>query len=204
MPSGRMAHSLGTVTVMTRQCRAQRYSLDRLRPGDLFQVARLERLLFREPLGFWDIVRLWRRRDTRYLVIRRGRRVAAYIGFQILGPIARTISMGVHPDHRRRGLATWIQKAADRLAVRLGARWFTGEVRVSNAPQLHLLLGRLGWQAVGICRGFFGDGEDAVVVWHWLDSAIGDLEAPAEETGGDVGAVVHAEGAEEDEGAAGA
>ncbi len=177
------------------------YVIGRLGLPDLPQVARLERLLFPEPLGLAALLRLWARRDTHYLAVRQGREVVAYIGFQVLGPIAHTISMGVHPAHRRRGLATCLQVAADRLAARMGARWFMGEVRQSNAPQL-ALLHKLGWEPLGLCRRFFGNGEDAVVMWHLL--RLEDDPAPAgsglpraEELGGQPRAVVHPEGAKE-------
>ncbi|HOB87694.1 MAG TPA: GNAT family N-acetyltransferase, partial [Bacillota bacterium] len=105
---------------------------------------------------------------TRYIVIRKGRRVAAYIGFQLLGPAAHTISMCVHPEFRRRGLAALVQTTANEVAAALGARWFTGEVRVSNTPQLNFLKG-LGWEQIGVSPHFFKNGEDAVVVWFWLN-----------------------------------
>ncbi len=184
------------------------YLLDRLRAADLVQVARLERQSFPEPLTLGALLRLWLRKDTCFLVARRGRQVAGYIGFHVWGPIAHTISMAVHPAHRRRGLATAIQRAADQVAARLGARWFTGEVRKSNAAQLSLLLERLGWQAIGVCRGFFGDGEDAVVVWHWLeppdDRGRRPGSAAPQAVGGQCGALIHAEGPQEQQDPAGA
>jgi len=143
------------------------YLLDWLRPTDIPQLLRLEADSFPEPLTFRQLVRLWLMPISNYIVVRQGRKVVAYIGFQLFGPAAHTISMGVHPEFRRQGLATLVQRAADRVAANRGARWFTGEVRVSNAAQLRFLEG-LGWQAIGVCPGFFHNGEDAVVVWNWL------------------------------------
>ena len=54
------------------------------------------------------------------------------------------------------------------MAASRGARWFSGEVRVSNTAQLKFLLEKLGWIQIGVCPRFFKNGEDAVVVWHWL------------------------------------
>ncbi len=143
------------------------YRIDWSRPSDLPRIARLEASLFPEPLRLGALARLWLAPRTCYLVARKGRLLAAYIGFQLFGPAAHTISMAVHPDHRRRGLATVIQRTADQVAANRGARWFTGEVRVSNQAQLRLLE-RLGWQRIGVCPRFFGNGEAAVVVWYWL------------------------------------
>lgn len=147
--------------------RTGEYLIDRLRPWELPQVARLEAVSFREPLSLRGLLRLWLMPVTHYLVIRHERRVAAYIGFQMFGPAAHTISMCVHPDFRRRGLGQLIQRTADRVASGLGAYWFTGEVRVSNTAQIKMLTA-LGWETVGVCPGFFGNGEAAVVMWNWL------------------------------------
>ncbi|HHX77708.1 MAG TPA: GNAT family N-acetyltransferase, partial [Firmicutes bacterium] len=113
------------------------------------------------------LLRLWLMPVTRYIAIKKGNELAAYIGFQIFGPAAHTISMCIHPGYRRQGLGMLIQKTADFVAYNLGARWFTGEVRVSNEAQLQMLK-KLGWQEIGIYPGFFNNGEDAVVVWNWL------------------------------------
>ncbi|MDW7650463.1 MAG: GNAT family N-acetyltransferase [Bacillota bacterium] len=130
-------------------------------------MAKLEEASFPEPLGFWALLRLWLKPITTYLVIRDNRRVAAYIGFQMYGPAAHTISMCIHPAYRRQGLAKLIQQTADDVAVSRGARWFTGEVRESNIAQLKMLES-LDWETIGKCPGYFGNGEDGFVVWNWL------------------------------------
>lgn len=144
------------------------YALDGMALRDLRQVVRLEAEVFPEPLSLAALTRLWLLSSTSYLVVRQERQVAGYIGFQICAAAAHTISMAVHPAFRRQGLATLLQRTADQVAKGRGARWFTGEVRISNDAQLRFLEG-MGWQRIGVCRRFFGNGEDAVVVWHWLD-----------------------------------
>ena len=144
------------------------YWIEWLKGEDLPQVARLEAALFPEPLDLESLLRLLAMPVTYYLAVKKGDLLAGYIGFQIFGPMAHTISMGVHPEHRREGLATLIQKTADRVAANRGARWFSGEVRVSNTAQLKFLLEKLGWIKIGVCPRFFKNGEDAVVVWKWL------------------------------------
>jgi ribosomal-protein-alanine N-acetyltransferase len=143
------------------------YRVGWLKPWELFQVAKLEKASFPEPLGFWDLLWLWLKPITTYLVIRDGNRVISYIGFQMFGPAAHTISMCIHPDYRRQGLGMMMQQYADRIAVSRGARWFTGEVRESNTAQLRMLE-RLGWENIGKCPRYFGNGEDGFVVWYWL------------------------------------
>ncbi|NLY38081.1 MAG: GNAT family N-acetyltransferase [Firmicutes bacterium] len=144
------------------------YRFDWLKREDLPQVARLEAVFFPEPLDLESLQRLWAMPITCYIGVKKDELLAGYIGFQLFGPMAHTISMGVHPEHRRAGLATLIQETADRVAASRGARWFSGEVRVSNTAQLKFLLEKLGWIQIGVCPRFFKNGEDAVVVWHWL------------------------------------
>ncbi len=135
--------------------------------GDLPAIAALEAAVFREPLSLAALLRLWCRPGTRYLVARRERRVCAYFGFELHGPLAHVIANATADPHRRHGLATVLVRAGGTLAARAGARWLQGEVRRSNHTQLSLLQ-RQGWQSLGVCPRFFGDGEDAVLVLHLL------------------------------------
>lgn len=147
--------------------RAGPFRTEWLRIRDFLQIIRLERASFPEPLRLPELIRLWLMPITYYIAVKKGRTVVAYIGFQLYGPAAHTISMCIHPDYRRQGLGILVQQTADTVAAGLGARWFTGEVRVSNTPQLKMLAG-MGWESIGISPAFFGNGEDAVVVWNWL------------------------------------
>ena len=143
------------------------YLIDWMKLSDLRQIIRLENIFFPEPLTLYKLLRYWAMPITHYIVIRDGRKVVAYIGFQMFGPAAHTISMGSHPDYRYQGLAALVQRTADRVAKNRGASWFTGEVRVSNIPQLKFLRA-IGWIEIGTSPNFFKNGEDAVVVWNWL------------------------------------
>jgi ribosomal-protein-alanine N-acetyltransferase len=138
-----------------------------LEQGELAQVAAIEALVFPEPLDLPALERLWRDPATVYVGFRAGGRLAAYFGFQVFGPTAHVISNATHPDFRRRGLGSRVLREAEPVARQRGARWYLGEVRASNAPQRRILA-RLGWREVGACPAFFGNGEDAVVVWRCL------------------------------------
>lgn len=144
------------------------WTLEEAGSDDLAQIAALEAAVFPEPLSSAELERLWSRPDVTYVVFRDGRRVAAYFGFQVSGPTAHVISNATDPAYRRRGLGTRILAEAEPLARARGARWYLGEVRVSNGPQ-RAILARLGWREVGVCPRFFGNGEDAVVVWRCFD-----------------------------------
>ena len=143
------------------------YHIRRCRVFDLFKIAQLEKMVFPEPLSIFELLRIFILPGSHYIVITYGPVVTAYIGFKLFEHIAHTISMAVHPNHRRKGLAGLVQGAANKEAASRGAKWFTGEVRLSNHAQLKFLQGE-GWQEIGVCPRFFSDGEDAVVVHKWL------------------------------------
>lgn len=139
-----------------------------LTAADLPAVAAIERAVFPEPLALDDVARLWAKDSTCYIGVREGDRLVAYFGFEVHGPTAHVISNATDPTARRRGLATRVLRAGEAAARERGARWFQGEVRYSNAPQLRVL-NRLGWYVVGTCTAFFGNGEDAYIVWRCFE-----------------------------------
>lgn len=143
------------------------YRIDTGRPGDLPAIAALEAAVFPEPASLETLEHLYADPRTRLLVARLDATLCAYFAFQVEGPTAHVHANATDPAHRRQGLASALLDAGELLARRSGARWFLGVVRRSNAVQLDLLRDR-GWQALGPCPGFFGNGEDAWVVWHLL------------------------------------
>lgn len=137
------------------------------RLGDAPQIAGLERQVFPEPLSLRQVLAALVRSDACYLVVRDGRRIVAYFGFQACGAYAHVLANVTHPDYRRKGLARFVLTAAEPLARALGCRAFLGEVRVSNAAQ-QKVLEEIGWKTVASLPRFFGNGEDALVVMHPL------------------------------------
>ncbi|MDA8346551.1 MAG: GNAT family N-acetyltransferase [Thermaerobacter sp.] len=138
-----------------------------LRREELSRVAAIEALVFPEPLNREELEALWEMEGVRYLAIREGAALAAYFGFSVHGPIAHVISNATDPAFRRRGYGGRILVEAEPFARAMGARWFLGEVRASNGAQRSVLR-RIGWQEIGRCPHFFGNGEDAYVVFRCL------------------------------------
>ncbi len=71
--------------------------------------------------------------------------------------------LAVEADHRRRGLAGRLIKELISLAVRGGARFATLEVRAGNLPAIALYT-RNGFALTGRRRGYYPDGEDALIL----------------------------------------
>ncbi len=143
----------------------ERRLVEDLRFEELGRVAEIEATVFPEPLDLASLERLYRDPSVRYLAIREEGRLAAYFGFQVSGPTALVISNATDPAYRRRGYGGRILQEAEAIAEAMGARWFLGEVRVSNEPQRQVLR-RIGWREIGRCQSFFGNGEDAYIVFR--------------------------------------
>jgi ribosomal-protein-alanine N-acetyltransferase len=138
--------------------------------SELKRVAEIESLVFPEPLDLPSLEKLFQDPAVRYLAIREEGRLAAYFGFQVCGPTAHVISNATDPACRRRGYGGRILLEAEPYALAMGARWFVGEVRISNENQRRVLR-RIGWREIGYARRFFGNGEDAYVVFRCFGEA---------------------------------
>jgi len=143
------------------------YRLRRATVFDLPALARLEAVVFPEPTSLTAWYRRWVSGAVRVLLACQGPELAAFFAFELQGPTAHVLANATAGAHRRRGLATALLLAGEVAARRDGARWLLGEVRRSNEVQLHLLH-NLQWRVIGVAPRFFGDGEDAVVVWRPL------------------------------------
>ena len=149
--------------------RYRHYRVEPLRFFDVPQVARLERIVFPEPMHLGQIQRKYLARwRTRYLAVKDGRRLIAYFGFEVFDHYAHVLANVTHPDYRRQGLAAFVLTAAKPWALQLGAKAFLGEVRRSNDAQLAVLQS-IGWQQLTLIPGFFGNGEDAYLVMKVFD-----------------------------------
>ncbi|MCX8061506.1 MAG: GNAT family N-acetyltransferase, partial [Anaerolineales bacterium] len=72
--------------------------------------------------------------------------------------------LAVHPDYRRRGIATKLLKTALRECARLGMRSATLEVRAGNL-EAQALYRRFGFEVVGRRRAYYQDNhEDALIM----------------------------------------
>jgi len=105
----------------------------------------------RPGLGIWEAERL----------------LAMACGWLILDELHITL-VAVDPARRRRGLGGWLLGALLEQARSLGARHATLEVSTANPPALALYAGA-GFQEAGVRRGYYRNGEDALIQWMRLD-----------------------------------
>ena len=139
-------------------------------PKDAGSISKIEELSIKRP---WSIILIEKDLETNpnasYWVAEEGGTVQGFIGVHnIVGEINIT-NVAVHPNYRRRGAADELMKAmkAEFDARKAGGDDIVGitlEVRQSNTPAIKLYE-KYGFISEGIRKGYYSDGEDAVIMW---------------------------------------
>jgi ribosomal-protein-alanine N-acetyltransferase len=92
-------------------------------------------------------------------------RLCGYSGFWLIGEEAHITTLAVHPDYRRQYVGERLLLNDIHAARRVGARWMTLEVRVSNEAAQNLYY-KYGFKSLGLRRNYYQDNnEDAMVLW---------------------------------------
>jgi ribosomal-protein-alanine N-acetyltransferase len=128
-------------------------------------VHEIERLSFRTPWPAYAFEQeLKGNRLARYLVARAGDRVVGFAGIWTMVDDAHVTTFGVHPDWRRQGIGRQLLLNLAELAVAIGAKRMTLEVRASNVPA-QALYRSFDFDLVGRRAGYYtDDGEDALIM----------------------------------------
>ncbi len=92
-----------------------------------------------------------------------GQRIAGFVMAWLVADEMHIANVAVHPDLRGGGVARLLLEHAFDEAHNQGARWCQLEVRVGN-DAARALYGKLGFRKMGVRRGYYSDGEDAVVM----------------------------------------
>ena len=100
----------------------------------------------------------------------------ALIGYLVLSRYVdawHVMNVAVHPEHRRRGIASaLLERLFSETAVD-APRGYTLEVRVSNAAAI-ALYERFGFRSSGLRPGYYTDNrEDAIIMWRDPDTGVG-------------------------------
>lgn len=132
---------------------------------DVESANEIERLSFSTPWPPYAFEQELRgNRLAHYLVARSGDAVVGFAGIWVMVDDAHVTTISVHPEWRRRGVASRLLLALADLAVKIGARRLTLEVRPSNLGA-QALYRRFGFTVAGRrARYYTDDGEDALVM----------------------------------------
>ena len=142
-----------------------RVVVDAMRLDDVQAVHEIERLSFRTPWPAYAFEQELRgNRLARYVVARAGAHVVGFAGIWLMVDDAHVTTFGVHPDWRRQGIGRQLLLNLAELAVTIGARRMTLEVRASNEAAQGLYHA-FGFEVAGRRpRYYTDDDEDALIM----------------------------------------
>ena len=142
-----------------------RIVVDRMRLTDVGAVHEIERLSFTTPWPAHAFEQeLKGNRLARYVVARAGDRVVGFAGLWLMVDEAHVTTFAVHPDWRRQAIGRQLLLNLAELAMAIGGRRMTLEVRVSNEAA-QALYRSFGFEVAGRRpRYYTDDGEDALVM----------------------------------------
>lgn len=142
-------------------------------PGDLQKILDIERRSFSHPWTAEQILDEIKRRDVaRCMVAEHGEtgRMCGFIMAWLVADELHITNMAVDPELRAQGVASAMLGHLLSLSTAEGAVWCALEVRKSNEPARSLYR-KHGFRIIGRRRGYYPDGEDALVMGIELTSS---------------------------------
>lgn len=115
---------------------------------DVPSIANLETICFSDPWSENSIASELNNRLSYWLVADDNGTIAGYIGSQTVLDWSDVMNVAVAPEYRRQGIGESLLYALMEHLTRVGAKVFSLEVRVSNAPAI-ALYEKLGFTQVG-------------------------------------------------------
>jgi len=132
--------------------------------GDLDQVAAIETASMPTPWSKELFEAELKRDQARYFVSEESGQVTGYLGYWEAPGEAHLITVAVHPNHRRKGIARALLEYAFSFAAKKGASLATLEVRAGNEVAQRVY-GAFGFRLVAIRKKYYSDNqEDAQVM----------------------------------------
>lgn len=136
-----------------------------LRDEDVEPLSVIEARSFTMPWSAEDFARLIQDRNSQYLVAEVDGRVVGCCGVTNVSGDGEIDNVVVDEAYRNRGIATALLRETLRRGYDMGVEAFTLEVRVSNAPAIHIYE-RAGFVSEGIRPRFYEKPtEDAMILW---------------------------------------
>jgi ribosomal-protein-alanine N-acetyltransferase len=142
-------------------------TIEPLRRRHVSQVLAIERASYPRPWTttvFHDELDQVGTGHRHYLVAKLGRAVVGYAGLMFAADEAHVTNVAVHPDHRRRGIATQLLLELADVAIRRGCVAWTLEVRASSTGA-QALYRAFGFAPAGVRAKYYENTEDAIVMW---------------------------------------
>ncbi len=144
------------------------FSLRRLELADLDEIEPIERASYPAPWSRGMFAAELSKPSSRSLAAIDDA-TGALVGYLVLSRYVdawHVMNVAVHPDHRRRGIASALLRRLFTETAAEAQRGYTLEVRVSNAAAIALYEG-FGFRSSGLRPGYYTDNrEDAIIMWR--------------------------------------
>lgn len=132
-------------------------------PDDARRIAHIERAAAAHPWSEEAVAATLALPTTRAWLAWDGDRPVGHLVASLVADVGEVLTVAVLPEARRRGLGARLLDACQDHWREAGVAEGFLEVRAGNAPA-RALYERAGWERVGIRRGYYADGEDAVLM----------------------------------------
>lgn len=142
--------------------------IDRMKPDDIDQIVIIEKLCFTQPWSRESFIReVLFNKFAHYFVARLDNTIVGYVGFWHILDEAHITNIAVHPEYRRRGIASRLLEHLIKFCFDQGIEYLTLEVRKNNFPAQKLYK-KYGFVEIGIRKGYYSDtNEDAIIMSYF-------------------------------------
>ena len=131
------------------------------RQENMISVFELEQMCFSDPYPWLLLSELARKNPETFLVARVKDRIVGYAIIDRSMDLYHLVSIAVHPDFRRTGVATGLLHAVEERLTNRGP--IRLEVRESNNAAIQFYL-KHGFEKRDVVPGYYADGENAIVM----------------------------------------
>jgi len=139
------------------------YLVRRVEISDAARVQALERECFPDPYPAYLLDDLIKNEREHFFVAVDSGEIVGYSVASATGREGHVVSVAVHPSHRRQGIGTDLVSTVLRELAKDGVTGIHLEVRIGNVAAISFYE-RLGFQARSQMKGYYADGEDALVM----------------------------------------
>jgi len=135
----------------------------RFKPGDLDRVYEIEFKSFKDPYNILFLLNLYNAYKESFLVVENEGLVVAYSISRVVNGRGHVLAIAVDPPYRRKGIGSCLIEAVMDHFRTIGITEMWLEVRTSNLAAREFYR-QLAFHEKGICRSYYSDGEDAVIL----------------------------------------